>query len=77
MNTVYFITFNASTCMTACSDAGGIPIYGRTSGGSTVQCTLVTLVVTHAMGLNAKWAAGVVSEGHPDALTHFSLDNRS
>lgn len=59
------------------SDACGIPVYGRTSGGSTIQCTLVALAVTHAMGLNAEGAAGVVSEGHPDALTHFSLDNRS
>lgn len=64
-------------CDSLFSGACRIPVYRRTSGGSTVQRSLITLVITHTMGLNAKRAAGVVSEGHPDAVTHFSLDNRS
>lgn len=50
---------------------------GLTCGGGAEARPGTAPVVAHAVGLDAERAAGVVPEGHPDALTHFSPDHRS
>lgn len=59
-----------------CSDAAA-PHPWLTSGGSAIPCPCLAPAVTHTVGLDAERAAGIVPEGHPDALAHFSLDHRS
>lgn len=72
-----FYLYRISVCNSLFSAACKASLHRRTSGGSSVQRSLLALVVTHTMGLDAEWAAGIISESHPDALAHFHLDNRS